>query len=422
MSPVLQKTVSSDLPAIAGGTPIRLLDQPLLFGAPLIGEEEIDAVTACLRSGWIGQGKKVEQFEREFALYKGVQGAIAVSSGTSALQLAFLAIGLRPGDEVIAPSMTFPPSLQAISHAGGIPVLADCRKDTFNSDPQSIERALTPNTRAILVVHMGGLCCDMDPVLSLARRHNIRVVEDCAHAIEARYRNSLSGTIGDIGCFSFYPTKNLTTGDGGMVISRHGALLSRMRLISQQGMTAGAWDRFQSGNGMYSVVAPGLKCGMNDIAASLGLVQLSRLDARANRRRRVWENYQQALRGLPIILPVIPEGYYHACHLFSVLLDLDSVAVSRDEVVAAMRAENIGVGVHYVPAHEQPYYRQAFGLLRENFPNASFIGERTVSLPLSSELTIDDVSEVSAALARILRYFSADGQLSCQSAVGALGR
>src|SRR6185312_7946553 len=372
MSPVLSKAALSSLPAIAGGTPIRSADRPLVFGAPCIGEEEIDAVTECLRSGWIGQGKKVEQFECEFALYKGVRSAVAVNSGTSALQLAFLAIDLQSGDEVIAPSMTFPPSLQAITYAGGTPVLVDCRRDTFNIDFQAIARAVTPRTRAILVVHMGGLCCDMDPILSLARRHNLRVVEDCAHAIEARYKNSFSGTIGDIGCFSFYPTKNLTTGDGGMVISRHSALLSQMRLMSQQGMTAGAWNRFQSGDGTYSVVARGFKCGMNDIAASLGLVQLSRLDARAERRKQVWENYHEALWGLTVALPAIPEGYRHACHLFSLLLDLEDLAVSRNEVVAALRAENIGTGVHYVPAHEQPYYRQTLDLVPENFPNAGF--------------------------------------------------
>jgi dTDP-4-amino-4,6-dideoxygalactose transaminase len=312
MSPVLQKTGLSNLPAVAGGTPIRPSGRPIVFGQPLIEEEEIEAVTACLRSGWIGQGRKVEQFEREFALYKGVHDAVAVNSGTAALQLAFLAVNLQPGDEVIAPSMTFPPSLQAITYAGGVPVLVDCRKDTFNIDPQAIECALTSRTRAVLVVHMGGLCCDMDPILSLARRHNLRIVEDCAHAIEARYKNRHSGTIGDIGCFSFYPTKNLTTGDGGMVISRRSRLLRQMRLISQQGMTAGAWSRFQSGNGAYSVIAPGFKCAMNDIAASLGLVQLSRLDARAERRQAVWEKYQRALSGLSITLPVMPDGYRHA--------------------------------------------------------------------------------------------------------------
>jgi dTDP-4-amino-4,6-dideoxygalactose transaminase len=248
----------------------------------------------------------------------------------------------------------------------------------------------------------------MDSILDLARRRGLRVIEDCAHAIETRYRGEHAGMMGDVGCFSFYATKNLTTGDGGMVIARDERLYRRMRLIANQGVNAGAWERFTSGNDSYSVTGLGFRCSMNDIAASLGLVQLARLEQRWIRREQVWKAYDAALEGLPLVLPRAPRPETrHAYHLYTPLLDLERLKVPRAEIISAMRAENIGVGVHYVPVHDQPYYRRRFGLKRKDFPNATFVGERTISLPVSSEFSVEDVADVCSAFERVLSHYGA---------------
>jgi len=395
-----------ELPAIAGGTPIRPAERRLIFGSPSIGDAEISEVVSCLKSGWIGQGDRVERFEREFALYKGANHAIAVSSGTAAIQLSLFGLGIRPGDEIIAPAMTFCPSLSAIIHAGAAPVLVDCLPSTFNIDPAAIERRITARTKAILAVHMCGRCCDMDPILDIARRRGLRVIEDCAHAIESRYHGQSSGLLGDIGCFSFYATKNLTTGDGGMVITKDERLHRRMKLVSCQGMSATAWERFRRKSDTYRAISIGYRCSMNDFAASLGLVQLTRLASRWERRDQVWRAYNRELQGLPLTLPPSPEpDTRHAYHLYTPLLG-KKLAARRGAIIEAMWEENVGMGVHYIPVHQHPYYRRRFGLRRADFPNADAIGAQTISLPFSSELTDGDVSDVCAALRRVVNYLS----------------
>jgi dTDP-4-amino-4,6-dideoxygalactose transaminase len=397
----------SDLPAIAGGSPVCPKDRPLIFGAPSIGEAELTAVSDCLRSGWLGPGARVEQFETEFARYKGAQGAIAVNSGTAAIQLALWGLGIKPGDEVIAPVMTFVPSLHAIIHAGATPVLVDCRADTQGIDTSAIEQRITTRTKAIMVVHLYGRCCEMAPILALADRFGLRVIEDCAHAIEASYQQTPSGLVGDVGCFSFYATKNLTTGDGGMVISRDARLHRRMKRVAAQGITSGAWRRFVGGDNAYEVVALGYRCAMNDLAAALGIVQLARLEERWRQRERLWSVYQTALQGLPVRLPPSPEkGSRHAYHLYTVLVQEQEIGVQRKQVVSALQAENIGAGVHYIPAHQQPYYRRRYRLRPEDFGNATVAGAQTLSLPFSPEMTENDALLVAQALRRILLYFS----------------
>src|SRR5664279_1536467 len=260
-----------DLPAMVGGTPVRRPEARLIFGAPAIGEAEIASVVECLRSNWIGLGPRVERFERAFAQYKEAPYAAAVSSGTAALHLALLALNLGPGDEVIAPAMTFCSTIHSIVHTGATPVLVDCSRSTFNIDPAQIEERITPRSKAILVVHMCGRCCEMDSILDLARRYGLRVIEDCAHAIEATHHGVPAGQMGDAGCFSFYPTKNITTGDGGMVITRDRQVYERVKVLSLHGMTADAWSRFVGGPTGYEVIAAGFKYNMTDLAASLGL-------------------------------------------------------------------------------------------------------------------------------------------------------
>lgn len=399
---------ADDLPAIAGGKPVRAREARLVFGAPVIGEAEIASVVECLRSRWIGLGPRVEQFEQEFARYKGAPCAAAVSSATAALHLALLALGVGPGDEVIAPAMTFCSTIHSIVHTGAEPVLVDCERSNFNIDPQLIEKRITARTKAILVVHMCGRCCDMDPILDIARRRGLRVIEDCAHAIETTYRGRPAGLLGDAGCFSFYPTKNIATCDGGMVITGDPELHQRVKVLSLHGMTADAWSRFVGGPSGYEVVAAGFKYNMTDLAAAVALPQLAAVEEHWRRREQVWQAYNQRLSSLPLRLPPPAEpGSRHAYHLYTPLLCLEEMGADRETIIAAFDAENIGVGIHYVPVHQNPYYRRRFGFTGADFPNATFVGERTLSLPLSPAMTEQDVDDVASALARIVRYYQA---------------
>ncbi len=394
-------------PAIAGGKPIRSRDRRLIFGAPVIGDAEIASVTECLRSNWIGLGGRVERFEQEFARYKGAPYAVGVSSGTAAIHLALLSLGIGAGDEVIAPAMTFCSTIHSIVHTGAKPVLVDCIRSTFNIDPAQIEERITSRTKAILVVHMCGRCCEMDPVLNLAGRYGLRVIEDCAHAIEATHQGIPAGLMGDVGCFSFYPTKNIATGDGGMVITRDRQLYERVKVLSLHGMTADAWSRFVGGPSGYEVIAAGFKYNMTDLAAALALPQLATIEERWRKREQTWQIYTERLKERPVLLPPAPSvDSRHAYHLFTPLLELEELGVDRQTIIAALDAENIGVGIHYVPVHQHPFYRQQFGFVDSDFPNAAFVGERTISLPLSSATSQQDVDDVATALTRIFRYYA----------------
>jgi len=398
----------SDLPAIAGGTPVRSREDRIVFGAPLIGEAEVASVAECIRSRWIGLGERVERLEREFAAYKQAPYAAAVSSCSAALHLALVALGITSGDEVIVPSMTFCSTVHAIVHTGANPVLVDCDRVTMNIDPSVIETRITPRTKALIVVHMCGRSCEMDPILEIAQKHGLRVIEDCAHAIETTYHGRPAGLLGDAGCFSFYPTKSITTGDGGMVISRNHDLIDRVKLLAYNGVATNTWTRFAEGLPGYEVIAAGFKYNMTDMEAALGLPQLPLLEERWAKRERLWLAYNDRLRGLPVIMPEAGDSQSrHAYHLYTPLLRLEKLSVGRHQIVAAMEAENIGVGVHYEPAHAQPLYKELLGYRDDDLPNATYIGERTISLPLSAGMTENDVADVCAALGRILRYYAA---------------
>ena len=402
---IIEKT---GLPAIAGGPPVRSRENRIVFGAPLIGEAEVASLAECIRSRWIGLGERVGRFEQEFAAYKQAPYAVAVGSCSAALHLVLVALEIKAGDEVIAPAMTYCSTIHAIVHTGATPVLVDCDRVTMNIDPSMIESKITPRTKAVMVVHMCGRSCEMDRILELARKHGLKVIEDCAHAVETTFRGDSAGLMGDAGCFSFYPTKSITTGDGGMVISRDRELVSRVKLLSYNGISTNTWTRFAEGNPGYKVIAAGFKYNMTDMEAALGLPQLPLLDSRWAQRGRLWIAYNQKLKDAPVIVPEMgsPENR-HACHLYTPLLQLEKLSVGRCQIVAAMEGENIGVGIHYEPVHSQPYYREHLGYRDADFPNASYIGERTISLPLSAGMTEDDVSDVCTALARILRYYAA---------------
>ena len=368
----------------------------LPFSQPLLGEEEIEAVVGCLRSGWLTTGMVVKEFERDFAAYVGCKHALAVNSCTAALHLALEAVGIGPGDEVITCPMTFAATVGVIEHLGGRPVLVDCEPSTLNLDPSRIEARITPRTKAILPVHFGGQPCDMDPILEIARAHGLAVVEDAAHALPSRYRGRMVGTLGDITCFSFYATKTLTTGEGGMAVTNHDAYAERMRLMHLHGMSHDAWKRYQqNGSWSYEILAPGFKYNLTDIAASIGIHQLRRCGAFHARRRRIARAYTAALSGLGgLETPRVTDERGHAWHLYVIQLDTENLDIDRDTFMRRLTAMNIGASVHFIPAHLHPYYRQKYGFQPGDFPNAFSAFQRIVSLPIYPKMTDQDVDDV----------------------------
>jgi dTDP-4-amino-4,6-dideoxygalactose transaminase len=385
--------------------PIRSKDRFLVFGAPLIGEEEIALVVECLRSGWLGTGPRVAKFEADFAAYKGVPQAVALNSCTAALHLSLVAAGFSEGDEVITTPLTFCATVNAIIHAGATPVLADVDPVTMNIDPQAIQRHITPRTRAILPVHFAGRPCDMDALTSLAQHHNLKIIEDCAHAIETEYRGRKAGTFGDFGCFSFYVTKNVVTGEGGMVLAKRDEDIARLKILGLHGMSKDAWKRFgDEGFKHYQVVECGFKYNMMDLQAAIGIHQLNRVEACWRQRQNIWQSYVQAFVNLPLGLPAPVEAdTRHAYHLFTVLIDEEKAGISRDTFLDRMTANGIGVGVHYMSVPEHPYYQKTFGWKPEDYPNAMRIGRQTASLPISAKLTEADVRDVIESVNNSLR-------------------
>lgn len=385
--------------------PVR--DTYLIFGSPQILDAEIDEVVATLRSGWIGTGPKVAKFEKQFADYIGASHAVALNSCTAGLHLALLAIGLKPGDEVIVPSMTFAATANTVIHAGGVPVLADVDRRTMCLDVEDAAQRITSRTRALLPVHFAGRACNMDPLLALARKHGLSVIEDCAHAIETLYHGKHVGTFGDFGAFSFYATKNVVTGEGGMVTTANAEFASRIKMMGLHGLSGDAWKRFSdAGFKHYEVVAPGFKYNMMDLQASLGMHQLARVEENLLRRQQVWVQYDEAFADLPVFLnPPEEENTRHARHLYTLILDIDKLRADRDEIQAALHKQNIGTGIHYRALHLHRYYKETFGYREGDLPNAEWISARTLSLPLSPKLTDEDVEDVVVAVRSTLRYF-----------------
>ena len=384
--------------------PIRPKDGFIVFGAPLIEEAEIEEVISTMRSGWLGTGPKVARFERDFAQFKGAGNAVAVNSCTAALHLSVLAAGIQPGDEVITTPLTFCATVNAIIHAGGTPVLADIDPRTMNIDPAEILGRITPATRAIVPVHFAGRPCDMDAILAIARGHELKIIEDCAHAVEAEYKSRRVGTIGDFGCFSFYVTKNIVTGEGGMVVTNDDEAASRIKILALHGMSKDAWHRFSdTGYQHYQVVECGFKYNMMDLQAAIGLHQLQRVGVYWKRRQNIWRRYNEAFADLPVVVPADPDAEAkHSYHLYTLLVSSERTGISRDDFVAAMTAENVGVGVHYLSVPEHAYYQRKFGWNPLQYPRAMEIGRSTVSLPLSPKLSDEDVEAVIAGVRKVL--------------------
>ncbi len=398
MQPLDQK------PAIAGGKPVRTAERFLVFGAPALGEPEIAEVVETLRSGWIGTGPRVARFERDFAAYTGSPHAVAVASCTAALHLAMLSSGIGPGDEVITTPLTFCATVNAILHTGARPVLADCDPRTLNLDPARVEAAITPRTRAILPVHFAGKLCDMDALLALAERHGLLVIEDCAHAIETRdAQGRHAGVLGDLGAFSFYVTKNVVTGEGGMLTTRRADLAERVKVMALHGMSQDAWKRFSDeGYRHYEVVGAGFKYNMTDMEAALGIHQLARVEENLARREEVWRRYDEAFAELAVELPpAAAPGTRHGRHLYTLRVEEGRCLLSRDRFLAALQAEGIGSGVHYRSLTEHAFYQRTLELEPGICPAAEDAGRRILSLPLSAGLTEGDVEDVIEAVRRV---------------------
>jgi len=380
----------------------------LVFGRPCIEEAEIDEVVACLRSGWISTGPRVGKFQELFRHYIGTKYALALNSCTAGLHLAMIAAGLKPGDEVITSPLTFAATANAVVHTGATPVFADIGLPSMNIDPAEIEKKITEKTKAIIPVHLCGRPCEMDAIMDLARRYGLHVIEDAAHAIEAVYRGKKIGAIGDIGVFSFYVTKNIITGEGGMITTNNAAYAEKVETYGLHGMSRGAWKRYSDeGFKHYQIVFPGFKYNMMDMQAALGIHQLKRIDAYYRRRQEIWRRYDEAFKGMPVETPAPPEaGTTHALHLYTMLVRLDELKADRDAVQQSLFELNIGTGIHYISLHLHPYYRETYGYGRDAFPNALYVSERTISLPLSAGLTDNDVEDVIAAVRQVLETFS----------------
>lgn len=388
--------------AIDGGRPIR--DGYLIYGAPDIRESEIDEMTQTLRSGWLGTGPKVAAFEEAFRDYVGARYAMALNSCTAGLHLSMIAVGVKPGDEVITTPMTFASTANVITHLGARPVFADCIPETLCIDPAEVEKRITPKTRAIVPVHFAGQAADMTALTALAARHDLRIVEDAAHGTETVHQGRKVGSIGDCTAFSFYVTKNVVTGEGGMVTTNNPEIADWIKVAGLHGLTRDAWKRYSDeGFRHYEVIFPGFKYNMTDMQASLGIHQLARVEENLKRRETIWRRYADAFADLPLRLPAEPQpGDRHGRHLFVILLDLDRLTVDRDGVLAALHAEGIGTGVHYRALHLHPYYRDTFDHREGDYPVSERIGACTLSLPFSTALSESDVNDVITAVRKVL--------------------
>lgn len=392
-------------PAIAGGIPVR--KDYLIFGSPLIGREEIVEVEHSLRSGWISTGPKVTKFEQKLKEYLNCNYVRAVNSCTAAMHLSLIAAGVGRGNEVITSPLTMAATANVILHVRATPVFIDVEKNTGNIDPGLIESKITKKTKAIMPVHLYGRPCKMDKILEIARKYKLIIIEDAAHAFGASYKNKKIGTIGDLTCFSFYVTKNLVTGEGGLIATRNKKWAELIEMYALHGMSRGAWRRYSdTGYSHYLIQVPGYKYNMMDLQAAIGIHQLDKFSSMQARRREIWETYNKAFIDLPVVLPPkVEKNTVHALHLYTLLLNIEKLKVNRDFVLQALHKENIGAGVHFISLHLHPYYKKRYRFKKNDFPNAAYFSERTISLPLSAKLKDEDVFDVIKAVRKILIYY-----------------
>jgi len=380
----------------------------LPFAVPDTDHAELEQVAEALRSGWVTTGPKTKRFEERIAALVGARHAIAVNSCTAAMHLALEAVGLQAGDEVITTTMTFAASAEVVRYFNARPVLVDIEPDSMNIDASRIEAAITPRTRAIIPVHLAGLAADMDAIMALAATHGLHVVEDAAHALPTIYKGRIVGSIGDFTCFSFYATKTLTTGEGGMICTDDDRLAHRCRVMSLHGIGQDAWKRYSAeGSWYYEIVAPGFKYNMTDIAAGIGLAQLDKLDAMCRRRRAIAARYSEAfgtIAALQVPKDTDPDGA-HAWHLYMLRLNREHLTIDRARFVEELKRRNIGTSVHFIPLHVHPYYRDTYGYRPEDLSIAHREYLREISLPIYSKMTDQDATDVIDAVRELAETF-----------------
>ncbi len=379
----------------------------LPYALPLIEEDDIAGVVDSLRSGWIAKGPKTMEFEKQFAEYVGAKYAVALNSCTAALHLALVAAGLGEGDEVLTTPMTFASSANVVIHTGAKPVFVDIDPVTMNIDPKQIREKITSRTKAIIPVHMAGHPCDLDEILAIAKEHNLFVLEDAAHAVYTQYKGKTIGSIGNATAFSFYATKNLVTGEGGMVTTNDETLYHKIRVLSTHGMSRNAWNRYtETGSWYYEILSPGYKDNMSDIMAGLGLSQLAKLERMQGIRRELVEYYNTEFGNIPELeVPVELVYARHAWHLYIIKLNLDKLSIDRGKFIEELKEENIGTSVHFIPLHIHPYYRDTFGYKQGDFPVAEGVFERIISLPLYPKMSKQDATDVVEAVKRVVERF-----------------
>ena len=378
----------------------------LPFALPYVTKKEILAVSKVLKSGWLTTGLITQKFEKEFAKYIGAKYAIAVNSGTAALHLALDAIGLKARDEVIVPTMTFTATAEVVTYFGAKPVFVDCKKDTFNIDPDKIKEKINKKTRVIIPVHVGGQACDMDEILKLSKKYNLKVIEDAAHALSSKYKGKMIGTISDITCFSFYPTKPITTGEGGMVTTKNKKWAEKIEIMRLHGISHEAWNRYSKGGSWYyRVLYPGWKYNPTDIASALGIEQLKKCNLLYKKRKEIAESYNWALKDVEEIqIPYVESFNQHAWHLYIIKLNLDKLTISRNKFIEEMRKRNIGTSVHFIPLHLQPAYKK-YGYRPSDFPAANKVFQQIVSLPIFPNMTRKNINDVIKAVKDICEKY-----------------
>ena len=393
------------IPAIEGGKATR--DNFLPFARPLIDKKDIEEVVDTLNSDWLTTGPKTHLFEEEFAKYIGCKYAVAVNSCTAALHISLAALEVGKGDEVITTPYTFVSAVNVILQQGAMPVFVDIKSDTFNINPDLIREKINDKTKALIPVHFGGQPCDMGKIMKIAKDNNLLVIEDAAHAISAEYEGRKIGIIGDATSFSFYPTKNMTTGEGGMVTTNDEKLRERLKIWSLHGISKDAWKRYSAeGSWYYEVVCPGYKYNMTDIQASLGLQQLEKLNCFQRKREKIVKAYDGAFKDMKeITIPFVKDNIKHAWHLYVIKIVSEKLKINRNQFIEALKAENIGTSVHFIPVHLHPYYRDTYGFKRGDFPNTEYAFDRVISLPLFPKMNDEDVKDVIDAVRKIIEYY-----------------
>ncbi len=373
------------------------------FHRALIEKEEVDAVLSVLQSGWLTSGPAVREFEDAFARYTGATHALAVNSCTAALHLALVACGIGEGDEVLLPTMTFAASGEVVLYCRARPVLVDSAKASFHVDPEQIERAITRRTRAIIPVHYAGYPCEMDAILDIAHRHGLKVIEDAAHALPASYKGRMIGTLGDITCFSFYATKTITTGEGGMITTENPEYAERMRILSLHGISRDAWKRYTAeGTWRYDILEAGFKYNLTDLQAAIGIAQLAKADDLRSRRAAIAARYSGELASQDtFVCPPEPNDASHAWHLYVVRVNADSLRIGRDQVIEELKLRGIGSSVHFIPLHLHSLYQKHLGYRKGQFPQAEQHFENAISLPIFPGMSDEEIDRVLDGLREI---------------------